>query len=293
MNSLAGVTTLCFSASYLVALAADLWRWRRRAGGRATLAPLAAAAGLVAHTLFLWNRAAEHAGRPLSSPFDWYLVAAWGVAAFYLYLALHQRSARVGLFLLPLALLLVAASRFASREAFAAATAATYWRWLHSVALLLGVVSILVGFAAGVMYLVQAWRLKHHRPPDSGLTLPSLERLDQLAGRASVATAALIGVGFISGLVLNQIAATAAGRVVSWSDPTVWSLGVMFLWVMVAAAFSFFYRPARHGRKAAYLALASFALLVLMLSLMLAAPTQHPMAPEQAGAALPAAEGAR
>lgn len=282
MTSLAGITTLCFAASYLVALGLETLRWLRRDSGRSAVALFFAAAGVLAHTLFLFNRAIENSGRPLSSPFDWYLVAAWGVAVVYLYMAMHERSARVGLFLLPLSLLLIAASRFAARTPFPATTATKYWLWLHSLALLLGVVSILVGFAAGAMYLVQARRLKRHVAPDASHTLPSLERIDRLAGRASIATVGFIGAGFLSGLVL-KLHAEAAGDVVAWTDPTVLGLGVLFAWVLIAALFAWWYRPARHGRKAAYLSIASFILLAALVTLMLAFPTQHPMAQEPAG----------
>jgi hypothetical protein len=48
---------------------------------------------------------------------------------------------------------------------------------------------------------------------------------------------------------------------VPWNDPIVWRLGGMLAWLVVAALFSQLYRPANHGRKVAYLTVASFVFL--------------------------------
>ena len=50
---------------------------------------------------------------------------------------------------------------------------------IHGAAILLTAVTMLLGFTAGAMYLVQARRLKHKRPVDGGLRLPSLEWLQR------------------------------------------------------------------------------------------------------------------
>ncbi len=71
-----------------------------------------AAAGLVAHTAFLYYRAVNAAGAPLSSERDWFLVAAWVLVVVYLYLAVLHPKVPFGLFLLPLALGLIGAATF-------------------------------------------------------------------------------------------------------------------------------------------------------------------------------------
>ena len=73
-----------------------------------------AAAGLLAHTAFLYYRALGALGEaasPLSSEKDWYLVAAWALVAAYLCFALFRPKAPFGLFLLPLALALIGAGQ--------------------------------------------------------------------------------------------------------------------------------------------------------------------------------------
>jgi hypothetical protein len=62
---------------------------------------------------------------------------------------------------------------------------------------------------------------------------------------------------------------------VPWTDPVIWSTAVMFGWLLAAAIFSAVYRPARSGRKVAYLTVASFVFLALSLFARLLLPSEH------------------
>src|SRR5688572_23748285 len=103
---LSGISIFCFSASYAVALALEVSRLFFRMPVRLIVMIGFAAAGLVAHSLYLWHRA-QTAPMPLSSWHDWYLIAAWVIAASYIALAVSRPQTNVGLFLLPVALALV------------------------------------------------------------------------------------------------------------------------------------------------------------------------------------------
>src|SRR6185437_4421207 len=116
--------------------------------------------------------------------------------------------------------------------------------------LLLGTVAVLVGFVAGVMHLVQSYRLKHKLPVTQGFQLPSLEWLERANSRATVTSAMALAIGFLSGWLLNLVNRSEhPGESLPWSDPVVWSSGLLLLWMMAAALFSLAYRPARQGRK--------------------------------------------
>ena len=54
---------------------------------------------------------------------------------------------------------------------------------MHGLVLLLGTVTVCIGFLAGVMYLVQSYALKHARSPSNGWRLPSLEWLERVNSR--------------------------------------------------------------------------------------------------------------
>jgi hypothetical protein len=126
------------------------------------------------------------------------------------------------------------------------------------------------------MYLVQAWRLKHKVAPSEGLRLPSLEWLDGVNARAIQLSTLLMALGFVSGLVLGQVRARSTGAsAANWSDPLVWSLAAMLAWLLTASVFTLVYRPARHGRKVAYLTVASMLFLLVLLGTLLFRDTVH------------------
>jgi ABC-type transport system involved in cytochrome c biogenesis permease subunit len=273
---LAGISVLCFAASYSVALALEVSRLLFRSGVRGALLVAFAAAGLLAHTLYLAHRAASASSTPLSSEFDWFLVAAWVLAATYLYLTFYHARTAVGLFVLPLVLALVGMAQFfASREPFAESRASQVWGAIHGVFILLGTVAVMVGFVAGVMYLLHAYRLKHKQLPAQGFRLPNLELLEHVNSRAIVISALMLAAGFLSGTVLNLVNHRLQIDELPWSDPVIWTSSLLLAWLATAAIFGVVYRPARQGRKVAYLTVASFLFLVLALGLRLFLPSVH------------------
>jgi hypothetical protein len=133
----------------------------------------------------------------------------------------------------------------------------------------------LIGFVAGLMYLGQVRHLKHKIVPTRGLRLPSLEWLQWTNHRAIVVSVLMLGVGVLSGMILNLInIRNEAGRL-AWDDPVVVSTWLMFVWLLAAAILGAVYRPARQGRKVAYLTLAGFVFLVLVLTAGLLLNSRH------------------
>ena len=246
-----------------------------------------ATAGLVAQTLFLGYRAYEAPAAPLSSAFDWYLLAAWALVVVYLYLSLFHPEVAYGIFILPLAMALIGAAQLANREPFPRSPAAQVWGTIHGTFWLLGAVAVIVGFVAGLMYLLQAWRLKHKLPPARGLRLPSLEWLERISGRAIVISVLMAGIGTLSGLVLNLVNHRHRQDELPWTDPIVWQSGGMFAWLLAAALFNGLYKPARRGRKVAYLTIANFVFLAIFLTMQLIGSGHHNARIRTAAFALP------
>jgi len=279
---LSGISFLCFAASYTVSLALEISRLWFRSGFRGFLMLGFAGAGLLAQTLFLISRAGQdlQLGHvPLSSAFDWYLIAAWVLIVGHLVLTIQHPRVPMGLFLLPLVLLcLGAAYRFADRTPFADDRALQTWGALHGICLLLGAVSVTFGCVTGLMYLLQAYRLKTRHGPRPGLQLPSLEWLERMGGRAIVWSTVCVGIGLASGIVLNLVSSAIRDDPhpqVAWSDPVVWTSAAMFVWLVAAALFSHYYKPAQQGRKIAYLTVSSFVFLIFHLSVSLLANSEH------------------
>jgi len=291
---LSGISTTCFAASYGVALALELSRLWFRSGLRGAVMVGFAAAGFLAHTLFLYYRAVSSVGVPLSSNRDWYLVAAWVLASVYLYLTVYHRKTAFGVFILPLVLGLIGVGTFlADPTPFPRQPALEIWGMVHSVSLLLACVSVIVGFVAGLMYLWQERRLKQKLPPPRGLRLPSLEWLQRANSHATVTSVLLLGLGILSGVVLNMIRLAPGMNRIPWYDPFVLSTVGMFCWLLTAAGIVALYRPARVGRKVAYLTMVSFVFLVVALAVGLSGHTRHSGGRTVKGVSAPAARSLR
>jgi hypothetical protein len=271
---LSGISITCFAASYAVTLVLEVSRLFFRLPVRWIVMIVFAAAGLFAHTVYLWTLAQRELRgaevTPLATWYDWCLVAAWVLALTYLGLAVRRPANTVGIFVLPLVLALIGAG-YAVRQLppFARAEAMSYWSLVHGVVLLLGTVAAALGFAAGIMYLLQSYRLKRKLPPRPGFRLPTLEWSQKFNRRALLLSTFLVWLGLLAGLALNVIHQSGSEGTVSWTDPVVISSGVLFLWLAIALLFESLYKPAREGRKVVYLTLVSFVFLGLVLCLVL------------------------
>jgi len=277
---LSGVKFTCFAASYAIALVLEITRLYFRSGVRGAVMLGFAAAGFLAHTIYLFYsvvafyQTASPNASPLSSKQDWYLVAAWLLAIVYLYLTYFHPKALFGVFILPLVLGLIGIAAVADTEPFPREPASRVWGAMHGISILLASVALLIGFAAGLMYLEQTRRLKHKVPAQKGLRLPSLEWLQRTNGRAITMALILFGIGILSGMVLNLIRGREAGPL-PWNDPVILITLMMFAWLLVSKGISLVYRPAREGRKVAYFTVVSFVFLVIALGVVLANLTQH------------------
>lgn len=275
---MSGISITCFAGSYSVALALELSRLLFRSGIRGAIMLGFAAAGLLAHTIYLYERAVSASGFPLSSEQDWYVVAAWILAALYLYLTAYYRDNAFGVFLLPLVLGLVATGAWlADPMPFTRRPAIFVWGLIHGVSLLLATVAVLVGFAAGLMYLAQDRRLKKKLPAPRGLKLPSLEWLRRTNSRAIGLAMLMLGVGILAGVILNMIYARSDNTPLRWNDPVVLGTMLMFGWLVVSGGVSALYRPVLEGRKVAYLTVLSFIFLICLLGVGFLLDTQHRM----------------
>ena len=285
---LSGISVLCFAASYAVALACEASRLAFRSGVRGAVMVAFAAAGLVAHTLFLLWRALNEAAVPLSSPFDWYLLAAWLLAAGYLYLTVANPRTPVGLFMLPVVLALVGAAQLSSRESFPRTPATQVWGAIHGGFNLAASVAVAIGAVAGAMWLIQAARLARKRPPLAGFRMPSLERLAAITARTPAIAAWTAAAGFVSGIVLNAVnRRRGLLETVPWNDPVVLRMGALVVWLVVADALAAAARRRPDGpRTSARLAVASLGVLTLSILWGLFGPSRHGLPPAEPAAAI-------
>jgi len=276
-----GISVVCFAASYAVALVCEASRLMFRSGVRGAVMIAFAGAGLVAHTLFLGWRAAHEQAVPLSSAFDWYLLAAWLLAGGYLWITLANPRTPVGLFMLPVVLGLIGAAQLSSRIPFPQTPATQVWGAIHGSFNLAASVAVASGGLAGLLWLIQAGRLARKRPPLNSFRLPSLERLAQVTDRTLPIAASTAAAGFLSGIVLNAVNRQAGLlETVPWTDPVVLRMGGLVAWLVAAAvAARMGGRRADGPRTAAWLSVASFVVLTGSILWGLAAPTRHGVPP--------------
>ena len=174
MEFLAKISVQCFVFSYLVALALELTRPFLRVPARQALVIGFAIAGLFAHISYISLSARERIGVSetglLASWYDWALLLALAVALSYVVLLLLRPSSTLGYFFLPVVLGLIAMAWLLKESVpFSRGEAVTFWRGIHGVAMLLVTSTVLMGFVAGLLFLLQSYRLKHKRLASEGL----------------------------------------------------------------------------------------------------------------------------
>ncbi len=276
---LSGVSTICFAASYAVALALEISRLLFRSGVRGAVMLGFAGAGLVAHTAFLYYRAVDALDKP----------------------PLRCRAKRIGISWRPGGWSWSTCTSPSVHPKAPSACSCCRWRLaLIGTATFLGQPDA-AGPRAGLANLGgdprrldragggrRADRIRGRtdvsRPgaaPEAqdvatrGLRLPSLEWLQRTNSRAIVVSVLMLGVGVLSGMILNLINIRNEAVRLAWNDPVVVSTWLMFFWLLAAAVLGAVYRPARQGRKVAYLTVASFVFLVIMLAAGLLMDSRH------------------
>jgi hypothetical protein len=278
----AGISVVCFAASYAVALAFEASRLLFRSGVRGAAMLGFATAGLFAHTLFLLWRAINEPVVPLSSEFDWYLLAAWLLAAGSLWLTVANPKTPVGLFFLPIVLLLIGRAEMSSRTPFPQTPATQAWGMIHGSFNLAASVAVAIGAVAGLMWLIQAGRLSRKATPLRGFRMPSLEKLAILTSRCALVAATTGAAGFLSGIVLNAVnQQQGLLETVPWNDPVVLRMGLLVAWLLVAAVVSRVLARRPEGtRVTASLSLVSLVVLAASMVWGLVGPTRHGKSPE-------------
>ncbi|MGE3822011.1 MAG: inner membrane protein YpjD [Isosphaeraceae bacterium] len=260
------LTVLCFAGTYALALAGELARFVVRTPLRWYVTLGLTLLAWVVQTVYLATHAGG-GGLPFATRFDSLMMLSWVFAAIALYLMVHSPRAAVGTFVLPivLALTVIAGITGATEPDWGGAwsDATAFWGMVHGLFLLAGAVSTCLAFAAGLMYLAQARRLKAKRPSRRGFSLPSLEQSERL-NRGAVAVAfPLLTFGLLIGVVLSLSVGRGGGgqgAALRWTDPKV--VSALITWVVFAALLHARFRPAMRGRGVVLLTIVAFAFLV-------------------------------
>ncbi|MDA7874957.1 cytochrome c biogenesis protein CcsA [bacterium] len=264
---LSEISITCVFTSYFVVLVLELLRLFGRIPGRGLFVIGMMSVGLFTHVCYLLLRATtlegvEGAGQEvglLATWSDWSLLVSLGLSIAFFVLHLRRPDTIISFFFLPAMMALLGlAIILGDRPPFSRTEAVEVWRSVHAIAMMAGSIAVLIGFLAGIMYLVQSRRLKLKRA-GSSFRLPTLESLGRLNRRCLVGSTIAVGIGLIAGVVMNL---NRWGNV-GWTDRGVLLSTLLLVWLLGATGVEYFYAPASRGRKAVYLTLASGGFLVL------------------------------
>ncbi len=275
---LSGVSVTCFLFSYLVVLVVEASRSLIKIPGRNLILIGMLVAGLIAHSIFLVNQFSledAQVGRPqlLANWFQWTVVGAWGLALACLILTLRDPNRSTGLFVIPLILVLIGVGQLLrDSEPFPVETTINVWRVIHGVSWLVGTMFICLGMAFGIMYLVQSYRLKNKRRSSEHFKLSTLEFLQSMNRLSLFSSAVALAVGLLSGIVLNL------GRegYVSWFSGDILITCGLFASALTASVLEIVSRGSLGGRRSAYLAIANFVILMLVMGIVLVSSHGQP-----------------
>jgi hypothetical protein len=239
------VTVACFLSSYLVALGFEAAQLLKQHSASHWLALVMAVAGLTAQSIYLIVRS-RAAGMPplLSSTHDWLLVLAWLIVLLDVFVELLDRRVALGLFVMPIVLLLVGLSRLVSADPNPNLTRLRGLGMFHASMLVLGMVGVLSSFLMSVMYLLQHRRLKTRRGEPEGLHLLSLAKLSRINWWGVVLAVPLLTLGMATGVWLSYLSAGTDAPVTlqRWQfvvSGLVWlTMGGLFLWLLTGRAHS-------------------------------------------------------
>ena len=247
------VNLSCFLLSYLVAFGLDVARLRSKLAWSRWVAILFGGAGLLAHTLYLLLRSSQSQLPPLlSSAHDWLLVLAWLAVLTHLFVSLLDATIASGLVVWPIVLALVGASYLVTSSQSQVLDFHRGWKMLHAAMLVLGTAT----------NLWQHRRLKGGQMRNSGLTLPSLERLERFNRWSILVSVPFLTFGVATGVLLSFLNDDDAR--LAWADPVV--LGGSVMWLLMCGLFAWLLTGQRTpGRQVAWLTAWSGGFLLFMM----------------------------
>jgi ABC-type transport system involved in cytochrome c biogenesis permease subunit len=266
---MANVTVFCFLASYLVTGVLEAIRLRGKSVINLWVMKGFAAAGLVAHTWYLINRAQQTNLPPLlSSTHDWLLVLAWLAMVLYLFLTTVDPDLALGLFLIPVVLVLIGSAYFLGQtpnqlvsQEILVKEARHGWAMLHASLLVIGMAGGIIALVLGMMYLVQHRRLRHKQTLVEGMSLPSLGRIARLNWWAVVLSVPLLTLGMAVGVGLG-LSTQRGESPLSFTDPVIVAYGVAWL-VMIGFFIWLLTTDRSQDRQIASLSIWTFSFLIV------------------------------
>jgi cytochrome c-type biogenesis protein CcsB len=211
------------------------------------------ALGFTLQTLAILTRYGEAGHTPVTNLYESLSFFAWMIMGLLLLAAWRYNVKVLGVFLCPVALLLMVFSLALPKEIVPLAPALkSFWHPFHVTFAFLGDACFALAFCCGIMYLIQEHQIKSKRLGTLVRRLPSLQVLDDLSYRALAWGFPLLTLGIITGAVWAEY---AWGRYWGWDPKETWSL---ITWLLYAALLHQRLTAGWRGRRAAIMAIVGF-----------------------------------
>jgi cytochrome c-type biogenesis protein CcsB len=234
------------------------------------LSILTTALGFAFHTAALVARVIGDRQVPLTNFYEAMAFFSWALVLVFLLVEYRYRIMILGSFILPLAFLsLISVAALPKQIHSLNPMFQNIWIFIHVSLTMLGLVAFTMAFVAGVLYLIQERLLKSRRFNPMSSELPSLDLLDGFNQKAVILGFPLLTLGMIIGAMLSD---------------NIWKAYFSLQPVETLTLVTwFFYFAMLHGRltvgwrakKAAYLAVVGFIVVVLTVGMNFVAKGPH------------------
>lgn len=196
---------------------------------------------------------------PLGNMYEFALVATLFMLVAFSIWSIKRDIRWLGMFVTLIAILLemAAALVFYTAASQLMPSLQSYWLSIHVTVATLSIGLFTLAFVVQLLYLVQARRESRERTGGFLDALPNSTTLDRLAYGIVIIAFPLWTFTLIAGAIWAQ---KAWGHYWNWDPKEVWTL---VIWVMYAAYLHARYTAGWSGKKAAYLALAAYACIII------------------------------
>ncbi len=196
---------------------------------------------------------------PLEAHVDGLILICALLAAGLWFLQQRWKVPGVGLFALPMLVVLLAWSVCASQWTFRPFAISSVWMMIHLAGVYTGTLGFVAAAGAGAVFLMIDALLRKKQNPQIITRLGSLEATERLMIRSAALGFALLTIGLVSGLVIVTSGPTSMGPG-WWHDPKV-VLGVL-AWASYGLVMNVRHTTHFRGKRAAVLSIAGLVLLL-------------------------------
>jgi hypothetical protein len=259
---------ICCVFGYVIAILFELFRFFSKSTTRNLIVVACGVLlGFTAHTIFLYYHHISTQNH-VNGAATYFFMTSWSLILVYLYLSCYHRGVPFGLLFLPIVLLLIiggiVTSYITPNEPTLNITPLNppVLKMFHAITFFLATSSICIGFVAGLLYLVQDWRLRHKKTIGV-LRLPAIEWSESICRKALGAATFVIAATMFFGWMLQP--QSNLPNTVVLNDPLVIGTILMFISLVLFSGILPLKIFKTEGKRVAVLTLITFVFLIVTL----------------------------